>query len=438
MNAEIKTRSHWLMGYGLPRATLKLLARRGDPFAQLLMDSSQPNNVYRLVEQIRQRGRISAVVSDGWVTADAQIVRDVLRDGRFRTAKPRDRSPFRVVQRLLAKTNPGVLNGLEPPSLLVADPPEHERLRRLVSRAFTPRAIDGLRHRIQEVANTLLDDLNDNTHCDLVANYASRIPIEIIAEMLGIPRDEIPYLDAFADPVTKLLTTTAPSWHDFHTAIAALREFEDYLATHIERLRDDGGADNSILSAVLQDSDLTDIEVTTFAGLLLGAGFITTAHAFGNAVVALVGHPDQLARLQAHPKGWPNAVEEVLRYDSVIQIGVRMATQTLQIDSHTVRKGSAIFLLIGGANRDPAIFERPDEFDTTRANARDHISFGTGIHVCLGAPLARMELHIGLQALFERFPQLALAGEPTPNNSTLLHGIKHLPINLGPASVTTG
>jgi cytochrome P450 len=424
------------MGYGLPRATLKLRARRGDPFAQLLIDSSQPDNVYHLVEQIRQRGRISAVVSNGWVTADAQIVRDVLRDGRCRTSKPHDRSPFRVVKRVLAKTNPGLLNGLEPPSLLVVDPPEHARLRRLVSRAFTPRAIDGLRHRIQEIADALLDDLDDHTHCDLVANYASRIPIEIIAEMLGIPREEIPDLFGFAEPAAKLLTTTVPSWRDFRTATTALREFESYLAAHIERLRH-GGAD-SILSAVLQDSDLTDIEVRMFAGLLLGAGFITTAHAFGNAVVALVGHPDQLARLQAHPEGWPNAVEETLRYHSVTQIGVRVATQTLQIDGQTVQEGSAIFLLIGGANRDPAIFERPDEFDITRANACDHISFGTGIHVCLGAPLARMELRIGLQALFERFPKLTLAGEPTLNDSTLLHGIKHLPVNLRPARVNTG
>jgi len=427
-------RSHWLMGYGLSRATLKLLARRGDPFAQLVIDSSQPENVYYLVEQIRQRGRMSAVVGNGWVTADAQTVRDVLRDGRFRTLKPHDRSPFRVVQRMLAKNNPGVLNATEPPSLLVADPPEHARLRRLVSRAFTPRAIDGLRHRIQEIAVALLDDLDDNTHCDLVANYASQIPIEVIAEMLGIPRDEIPRLYAFADPGTKLLTSTAVSWKDFQTATAALREFEDYIAAHIERLRY-GGADDSILSAVLQDSDLTDVEVRMFAGLLLGAGFITTAHAFGNAVVALVGHPDQLARLQAYPEGWPNAVEEVLRYDAVIQIAARVATETLQIDDHTVRRGSAVILLVGGANRDPAVFERPDEFDTARANARDHISFGTGIHVCLGAPLARMELHIGLQTLFERFPQLALSGEPTLNNSTLLHGIKHLPVNLGPALV---
>ena len=220
-------------------------------------------------------------------------------------------------------------------------------------------------------------------------------------------------------------------------ARAALREFECYIAAHIERLRH-GGADDSILSAVLQDSDLTEIEVRMFAALLLGAGFITTAHAFGNAVVALVGHRDQLARLQAEPEGWPNAVEETLRYDTVIQLGARVATETLHIDGQTVREGSAVFLLLGGANRDPAVFERPDEFDVTRANARDHISFGTGIHACLGAPLARLELRVGLQALFERFPHLALAGEPTPNDSTLLHGIKHLPVKLGSARVSAG
>lgn len=433
MKADIKTRVHWLLGYGLPRWTLKLLARRGDPFSQLLIDGGRPGDVHCHVEEIRQRGRISAVVG-GWVTADAQIVRDVLRDDRFRTSKPRDRSPFPVIQRMLAKTNPGVLNGVEPPSLLVADPPEHARLRRLVSRAFTPRAIDRLRDRIQEIADSLLDDLEGTGECDLIAAYASQIPIAVIVEMLGIPRDEAPHLQTFAEPGTKILNSTSPSWREYRTAVEALREFETYLAIHIERLRR-GGAEDSILSAVLHDSDLTETEVRMFAGLLLGAGFITTTYAFGNAVVALVGHRDQLARLQEHPEGWANAVEEVLRYDSVAHIAARVATETVEIDGHTLQEDSAIFLLTGGANRDPAVFERPDEFDTTRANARDHIAFGSGIHACLGASLARMELQIGLQALFERFPQLALAGEPIPNDSTLLRGLKELPVDLGPATV---
>lgn len=433
---DLKTWSHWLLGYGLARATLKVLARRGDPFAQLVIDNNRPDNAHRLITKIRERGRMSAVVA-GWVTADAQLVREVLRDDRFRTAKPRDRSPFRIAQRALAKTNPGVLNGLEPPSLLAIDPPEHERLRRLVSRAFTPRAIERLRHRIEEIVHAVVDDLDGHTGCDLIANYASRIPIEVIAEMLGIPRDEIPYLHALAEPGAKLLTTTVPSWADFQTALAALREFERYSDAHIERLRR-GGDDSSILSAVLQETELTALEVRMFAGLLLGAGFITTTHAFGNAVVTLVEHPDQLARLHANPEGWPNAVEETLRYNCVAQFGARVATQSLQIDGHTVPEGSTVFLSIAGANRDPAVFERPDEFDVTRVNAREHIGFGTGVHACLGAPLARMELNVGLQALFERFPQLTLAGAPIPNDSTLLHGIKYLPVHLGPASVNAG
>lgn len=436
MNIDFKTRSHWLIGYGLPRGVLKLLAGRGDPFAQLVIDSNEPKNVHHLVEQIRQRGRISAGIGNGWITADAQIVRDVLRDGRFRTIKPQDRVPFRAIQRMLAKTDPGVLNPLQPPSMTVIDPPEHARLRRLVSRAFTPRAIDGLRHRTQEIVSALLDDLNDNTHCDLIADYACRISIEVIGEMLGIPYDDIPRLFELAQRITKL-TSPAPSWRDFQTATTALRGLELYIAAHVERLRHDA-SNESILSAVVQDNDLSDTQVKMVAGLLVSAGFITTADAFGNAVVALVDHRDQLARLLAHPEGWPNAVEETLRYDCVVQGGVRVATQTLQIDGHTVQEGSTVFLLITGANRDPAIFDRPDEFDISRANARDHISFGTGIHVCLGAPLARMELHTGLQALFERFPELILAGEPIRNSSTLLHGLKHLPVNLGPARVNTG
>jgi cytochrome P450 len=424
------------MGYGIPRATLKLLARTGDPFARLVIDSKHPENANRLVEQMRQRGRISPVLGgSGWATADAQIVREVFRDGRFRTVKQRDRSPFRAIQWIVAKTDPQVMNPVEPPSILVLDPPEHSRLRRLVSRAFTPRAIDELHDRIQEITEDALNSLAAQSHCELIAEFATRIPLEVIAEMLGVPRSELEHLSRFADPGTKLISSTSPTWRDYRTAAVALDEFEEYLGAHIERLRRTG-TDESILSTVLEDDDLTDMEIKMFAGLLLGAGFITTAHAFGNAVVALVRHPEQLARLQADPQGWPNAVEEVLRHDSVLQITVRVATEPLRIDGHLIKKGEAIFLLTGGANRDPAVFERPDEFDVSRSNAREHLGFGNGIHVCLGAALARMELQIGLRALFNRFPELTLAGTPRLNNSTLLHGVNHLPVSLGPARVS--
>lgn len=426
--------SHWAAGYGLPRASLMLLARRGDPLAQLLIDTGRGDDIYRLIEQVRARGRMSrAVAGTGWVSADAAIVRQVLRDSRFRTGKPWDRSPFRVIRWFLDKTDPDVLNGVEPPSMLVTDPPEHTRLRSVVARAFTPRAIQGLRTRIHEITDELLDGLRGSAECDLITEYTCRIPIAVIAEMLAIPAEETGRLHAVGESISRLLGTTASSWRDFREATTAMREFELYLAAHIERLRRDDAA-NSILSDVIRDGTLTDVELRMLAALLLGAGFITTTHVFGKAVVALVRHRDQLAELHANPDGWPNAVEEILRYDTTIQISARVALEHLDLQGYPIRPGEMVLLLIGGANRDPAVFDHPDGFDAARPNAREHVSFGSGVHACLGAALARMELHIGLQSLFEHFPQLTLTREPTFNDSILLHGLKHLPVSLRAAN----
>ena len=434
MELPIREWTHWAAGYGLPRASLKLLARRGDPFSQLLtIDSNPVSDLYPLIEQVRARGRMSPVEKVGWVSADAEIVREVLRDGRFRTIKQRDRSPFRFVQWILAKTALGVLNPLEPPSMLVTDPPEHTRLRRLVSRSFTPRALDGLRVRVHEIADGVLRGLEGRAECDLIAEYTSRIPIAVIAEMLAIPREDTRYLQEVAESTTGLIGSTAASWRNFRAAMNALREFDRYLGQHIERLRQDDNA-NSILAEVVRNGDLTETEMRMLAGLLVGAGFVTTTHVLGKAVVALVRHPDQLATLRANPEGWPNAIEEILRYDTTSQLAGRVAIEHVDIQGYPVRAGESIFLLVGGANRDPAVFNNPDTFDTTRANAREHISFGNGVHACLGAALARMELHIGLQSLFEHFPQLTLAGEPTFNDSIGLHGLKHLPVSLRAAT----
>jgi cytochrome P450 len=430
MEVPVREWTHWAAGYGLPRASLKLLARRGDPLAQLLrIDTNPVDDIYPLIEQVRRRGRMSPLRGAGWVSADAQIVREVLRDGRFRTIKPQDRSPFRIVQWVVAKTDPDLLNPIEPPSMLVTDPPEHTRLRRPVSRAFTPRALDGLRTRIREIVDGLLRGLANSTECDLIVEYTSQIPVAVIAEMLAMPPDETRYLQEVAETTTRLIGSVAASWRDFRSATTVLRGFDRYLAKHIERLRDNDAGD-SILSNVIHNGDLTEIEIRMLAGFLLGAGFVTTSHVLGKAVLALVRHPDQLAALCVNPEGWPNAIEEILRYDTTGQVVPRIASEDVDIQGYPIQAGESMFLLVGGANRDPAIFEHPDVFDTTRVNAREHISFGTGVHACLGAALARMELHIGLQSLFEHFPQLALAGEPTFNNSIGLHGLKHLPVSL--------
>lgn len=431
MGMPLRDWTHWTLGYAPPRALLGVL-RRSDPLAQLLTIDTHPvDDIYPLIEAIRQRGRISAVTRlRGWVTADAQIVREVLRDGRFRTFKPRDRSTFRTVRRILAKTNPGVPNPIEPPAMLVSDPPEHTRLRRPVSRAFTPRALDGLRARMHDTVDGLLRNLAGRSSCDLVTDYCSQIPLAVITEMLGMPPDEMAYLEHVANTTARLVGCVAASWSDFHTGTVVLGEFDRYLADHVERLRKNNTG-HSVLSDVVHGGDLTDAEIRMLAGFLLGAGFVTTNHVMSKAVVALVRHPDQLATLRANPELWPGAVEEILRYDTAGQLVPRIATEDIELYGASLRANEPLFLLVGGANRDPAVFERPDTFDVTRANAREHLSFSSGIHVCLGAALARMELHVGLQSLFERFPRLALAGEPTFNNNIGLHGLKHLPVSLG-------
>ena len=261
MEVPVRDWTHWVAGYGLTRASLKLLARRGDPLAQLLRIDTEPvDDIYPLLEQIRTRGRMSTLRGAGWVTVDAQIVREVLRDGRFRTVKPSDRSPFRMVQWILAKTDPDLLNPIEPPAMLVTDPPEHTRLRRPVSRAFTPRALDGLRARIREIVDGLLRGLEDSTECDLVVEYTSQIPVAVIAEMLAMPPDDTRYLQEVAQTTTKLIGSVAASWRDFRSAIDVLRGFDRYLGEHVERLRADGAGD-SILSNVIHNGDLTEIEI---------------------------------------------------------------------------------------------------------------------------------------------------------------------------------
>lgn len=429
MDRAVRDLTHWAMGYGLPRTMLKLLARQGDPMAKLLtIDSNPVDDIYPLIEQVRARGRMSRVPGAGWVITDMQILRDVLRNSGIRTAKPSDRSPFRLGRWILAKTDPDVMNPIEPPSMLVTDPPEHARLRQPVTRAFTPRALDRLRSRIHDLANGLLDDLEGRAECDLVAEYASQIPMAVIADLMGMPRDDIPYLLQVAETATNLLGTVGPSWRDYRSGINVLREFEGYVRKHIERLRDSDG--DSIMSGLIRDSDLTEDELTMLAALLFGAGFITTTHILGKAVIALTRHPDQLAALCANPEGWAGAVEEILRYDTPVQFVPRVAAEDVEIEGYSIRAGEAVFIMYGGANRDPAVFEDPNTFDTTRSNARDHVTFGTGVHTCLGAALGRMEVQIGLQALFDRFPQLTLVGKPTYNNIIGLHGLKHLPVSL--------
>ena len=183
--------------------------------------------------------------------------------------------------------------------------------------------------------------------CDLVAAYTSRIPIAVIAEMMAMPPEETPYLQEVAETTTRLIGSAAASWRDFRSANDVIRGFDRYLGEHVERLREDDAGD-SILSDVIHSGDLTEIEIRMLAGLLLGAGFVTTSHVLGKAVVALVRHPDQLAALCANPEGWPNAIEEILRYDTAGQLSRGSPPKTLTSKDFRIEQANRCFFWWAG------------------------------------------------------------------------------------------
>jgi hypothetical protein len=205
-----------------------------------------------------------------------------------------------------------------------------------------------------------------------------------------------------------------------------------WMLGHFARLRSNPGDDllSQLVTLKDQGEQLTEDELAATAMLLLGAGFETTVNLIGSGTVQLIAHPEELERLRAQPELWPNAVEEVLRYESPVQRTARVAMASTRLAGTAMKSGQLVVALIGGANRDPAVFENPHRFDVARANAREHLAFSAGVHYCLGAALARLEGEIGLRTLFERFPDLALAGSPTRRGTRVLRGYDEIPVRL--------
>lgn len=408
---------------GLPRALLAVQARRGEPMARLLIGPLRGGDPEPQTEQIRARGRLTRTPFAS-VTADYELCRTILRDDRFGATNPANMNLPKTVRWMIDRTDPRLPNPAEPPSMLAVDPPDHTRYRRAVVRAFTPRAIDTLRARIVEITRELLDGVEKAEHPDLIADFAGPLPALIIAEILGIPEAQRPQMIERGDRGAPLLDIGV-SWNTFRRAMQSLRENDREFSEHIERLRNTPGDD--IYSQIICDGDLDRRELGVTALLLAGAGFETTINLIGNAIVLLLRHPEQLAKLREDPQLWPGAVEEVLRLDSPVQMTSRNALCELELAGQRLARGETVALLLGGANRDPNVFPDPGRFEVTRANAKEHLSFSSGIHACLGANLARMEATIALQALFERFPDLRLDGPPTPRGLATLHGFRRIP-----------
>ncbi|MGW4768634.1 cytochrome P450 [Nocardia sp. NPDC004278] len=416
----------WLLLHGLPRFLLLLTARRGNPLGQIAVGPDRLLGSSSYLEQIRQRGRIPTI-SGARVTADYELCRLILRDRRFSVVTPNHRALPKPIQWVMTKTDPGLPNLTEPPSMLVTDPPDHTRYRRLVGQAFTPKAIAELRERVVEVTDDLLDNLQSKPRPDLIVDFCQQLPVAIIAEILGLPAEMHATLLKWGDSGAPLLERGL-SWATYRHAIEDLAEVERYFNQYLDRLTTEPGDD--VLSMLVQGGELTRREQMANAALLLDAGFLTTVNMLGNGIALLTSHPDQLELLAAQPELWPRAVEEILRYDGPVRMTGRVASCEVDIADQRVKSGALILLSLAGANYDPAVFPDPEKFDITRANAGDHLSFGSGMHGCLGATLARLEGTVALRALFERFPDLRLDGPPIPHPLRNLHAYRSMPAKL--------
>ncbi|WP_067534781.1 cytochrome P450 [Nocardia crassostreae] len=422
----------WFSEQGIARYGMRLQARRGDAFARLHASAAGLHDPYPIIEGVRAQGRmVRSPLS--WMTADYELSRAMLRDNRFGVFAIEAVAVPGPLRRFI-RSAPMPANPVEPPSMLMTDPPEHTRLRKSVSAAFTPRAIGRLRDRVESVTAELLDALPDNGAADLVGAYAAQVPIAIIADMLGFPAAKRGEFLAWGDAMSPLLDLGI-SWRTWRDALVSMQTMDNYLDEHIARLRREPGED--ILSSLVAAGDLTDPELKATASLLMGAGFETTVNLIGNGVVQLLSHPEQLARLREEPELCSQAVEEVLRLDAHVQTTGRVVLSDNEFGGVRLRRGSTVVVSLAGANRDPNVFEDPNHFDITRANAKDHLSFSSGIHVCLGASLARMEAAYALRALFDRFPDLALAGTPRRRPLFTLHGYSHMPARLGRRAAAT-
>jgi cytochrome P450 len=358
-----------------------------------------------------------------WVLTRYEDVSSVLRDPRF----VKEPLAALVAARFGAEVPRGV--GL---SMLDRDPPDHTRLRSLVSTAFTPRVVEGLRPRIQQIVDDLITNAEAAGGMDVIEEFAYPIPVNVICEMLGVPvADHERFRGWSLDIARGLDSIWLPPDSEIPRRSAASRHaISDYFRGLIAQRR--ASPRNDLLSALIAaeaaGDKLSEEELVATCILLLIAGHETTVNLIGNGMLALLRHPAELRRLRESPGLITSAVEELLRYDGPVQRTARVASADATIGGRTIAKGDMVMPFIAAADRDPAQFPEPDRLDLSRSDNR-HIAFGWGIHFCLGAPLARIEGQIAIDALVRRLPGLELAThEPEYRQSLTLRGLKTLPV----------
>jgi cytochrome P450 len=436
VDIAMKQRLHWVVLHGFVRGVSSLGARRGDLQARLIADPTVNANPEAFYEEVRSRGPL-AHSRIGYITADHAIGHELLRSEDFRVLAIGSNlpAPLRWLER---RTRDDLLHPLRAPSLLAVEPPDHTRYRKTVSSVFTTRAVAALRDGVEQTAVTLLDELSREPGVvDVVDRYCAQLPVAIISDILGVP-------DADRQRILEFGELAAPSldfgltWPQYRRVQRGIEGFNSWLTEHLQQLRRTPGDD--LMSQLIRKAEsgspetyLDEAELHAVAGLVLAAGFETTVNLLGNGIRMLLDNPEHLRTLSQRPQLWPNAVEEILRLESPVQLTARLALNDTEVAGTTVKHGELVIVYVAAANRDPAVFPDPNRFDIERENAGKHLAFSGGRHFCLGAALARAEGEVGLRAFFDRFPDVRSAGAGSRRDTRVLHGWSTLPVALGPA-----
>ena len=325
-------------------------------------------------------------------------------------------------------------NWLHSDSILDSEPPKHTRLRSLVAKAFNRNKIEGMRPAVERITQQLLDAIDEKVKSgktfDLIADYAEPLPVKIIADLLGFPESEEHLLRPWSQSIVKMYEVNPSEQYQMEAKKAAA-EFAEYVRSLAEHRKKNPGQDLITDLAMVEENGekLNSHELVATCVLLLNAGHEASVNAFGNGMVAALERPDQAELLRRNSRAKTDtALEEFMRFDAPLHLFERTATVDTELGGVKIEKGQKIAALIGSANRDSAVFERADEMDLTR-DPNPHIGFGAGIHFCLGAPLARLEMSVSLPALWEKYPNMQLAGNPVRRPTFVLRGYESVSIS---------
>lgn len=401
-----------------------------------LLGEDAVRDPYPLLAALRQHDPVHwSARYRSWFVTRFEDVSEALRDPRFSSDRI---SPYRRAKLDGPDADPAVRAafGVLEDWMVFKDPPDHTRLRKLLSRAFTPRAVDRVRARITEVADELLDAAlaGGTGRADLIADYAYPLTAAVIAEMLGVPRRDHPRFKDWSDQITGLVFGGMGDPNRHAAGAHGMAELTDYL-TGLVRDHEREPADDllsALISARDDDDALSPDEVISTGVLLLFAGHETTTNLIGSGLLALVRDPGQRALLAADPTLVGGAVEELLRFDGPAKTVARLMADDVELRGHTLRRGDRVFLCPSAANRDPSVFEDPDRLDITRRQGRQ-LGFGVGMHYCLGAPLARLEAAVAIPRALDRLPGLRPSTDELRWHPVLLsRGLLRFPVEFDP------